>query len=99
MTPTELNELIQNTEDLIIHILEAIVQNPDDIKISTSVRDNNQALMIKARVKDSDAGLAVGRKGCVILAIRSILDCVAGRYKVEIRYDLENQEKRPQRVS
>ena len=64
-------------KELISVIVKAIVDNPDEIKITET--DSDHTAVIKLQVAKSDIGKVIGKKGRNIQSIRTILNAVAAK--------------------
>jgi len=72
-------------KDLISYIVRAIVDNPEQVRI-TEV-ETEHTVLIELRVAESDMGLVIGKQGRNAQAIRTILSAASG--KTRKRYMLE----------
>ena len=72
-------------KDLIAEIVQALVDQPDQVLVTEIEGDNTNVLELS--VAKSDMGKVIGRKGRTALAIRTILSAAAG--KVRKRFILE----------
>ena len=69
------NTQIESLADLIAYIVQAIVDNPEKVKISEIT--GSQSAVFELRVDKSDMGKVIGKKGRNINAIRTILKCAS----------------------
>ena len=65
--------------ELIQHIAEALVDNPDEVE----VRDGDREGLYTLLLAPEDVGRVIGRRGRTAKAIRTVLRA-AGRYDVDI---------------
>jgi len=72
-------------KDLISYIVRAIVDNPEQVRI-TEV-EAEYTVVIELKVAESDKGLVIGKQGRNVQAIRTILSAASG--KTRKRYMLE----------
>ena len=72
-------------KDLIKEIIQALVDQPDQVSVSEIVGDNTTVLELK--VAKSDMGKVIGKKGRNAQALRTILSAASG--KTRRRYVLE----------
>jgi predicted RNA-binding protein YlqC (UPF0109 family) len=72
-------------KDLIKEIVQALVDQPDQVSVAEIVGENTNVLEIK--VAKSDMGKVIGKKGRNAQAIRTIMSAAAG--KTRRRYVLE----------
>ena len=72
-------------KDLLIKIVKALVDNPEQVQVNEVV--SSQTIILELRVAKGDMGKVIGKKGKTANAIRSLLNAAAG--KVWERYMLE----------
>jgi uncharacterized protein len=72
-------------KDLLIKIVKAIVDNPEQVQVNEIV--SAQTTVLELRVAETDMGKVIGKKGKTANAIRTLLNAVSGR--VQKRYMLE----------
>jgi predicted RNA-binding protein YlqC (UPF0109 family) len=72
-------------KDLIKEIVQALVDQPDQVSVSEIVGENTNVLELK--VAKSDMGKVIGRQGRNAQALRTILSAACG--KTRKRYILE----------
>ena len=72
-------------KDLITQIVQALVDQPDQVSVSEIVGENTNVLELK--VAKSDMGKVIGKQGRHAQALRTILNAAAG--KTRKRYVLE----------
>ena len=79
---------IEMITDLVKHIVREMVDDPDQVKVSTV--EGSHSLVIEVSVAKSDMGKLIGRSGRNINAIRTIL--TAASATANIRTVLEVNE-------
>jgi predicted RNA-binding protein YlqC (UPF0109 family) len=72
-------------KDLISEIVRALVDQPDQVKVTEI--EGGQTVVLELSVAKSDMGKVIGKKGRNAMALRTILSAVAG--KTRKRYVLE----------
>jgi predicted RNA-binding protein YlqC (UPF0109 family) len=72
-------------KDLITEIVQALVDQPDQVSVAETVGENTNVLELS--VAKSDMGKVIGKQGRNALAIRTIMSAAAG--KTRRRYVLE----------
>ena len=76
-------DLIRLLEDMV----RAIVEKPDEVKVTQEISDDNIVLTLK--VADSDMGMVIGKHGNIARAIRTVTKAAAKladkKVTVEIR--------------
>ena len=66
-------------KDLLKHIVQALVDNPEQVEVSEVDGDN--VLVLELKVAKEDIGKVIGKQGRTAQAIRSILSAVSGKVK------------------
>ncbi len=72
-------------KDLLIPIVKAIVDNPEQVQITEI--ESSQTIVLELRVDKSDMGKIIGKQGRTANSIRALLNAASG--KAEKRYVLE----------
>ncbi|MDH4205468.1 MAG: KH domain-containing protein [Desulfobacteraceae bacterium] len=72
-------------KDLLIQIVKALVDNPEQIQITEI--EGSQTVVLELRVDKSDMGKVIGKQGRTANAIRVLLNAASG--KAGKRYVLE----------
>ena len=72
-------------KNLLIQIVKALVDNPEQVQINEI--EGSQTVVLELRVDKSDMGRIIGKQGKMANAIRTILNAASG--KTEKRYVLE----------
>ena len=72
-------------KDLIKYIAHALVDDPEQVKVSEV--EGNQTLIVELKVAKKDIGKIIGKQGKTATAIRALLNAAAGKAKK--RYVLE----------
>ena len=73
-------------KELILYIVQAIVDNPDEV--SVSVIEGTQTEVLEVKVAKSDLGKVIGKKGRNVQAIRTILSAVSAKIKKRVVLEL-----------
>jgi len=66
-------------KDLIKHIVQAMVDKPEEVEISEI--EGDQVPVLKLRVAKADIGKVIGKKGRNVRAIRTILSAASAKEK------------------
>ena len=69
-------------KDLICYIVRALVDYPEEVKV-TEV-EGSQATVLELKVAKGDIGKVIGKRGRTAQAIRTILSAVSGKAKKRI---------------
>jgi predicted RNA-binding protein YlqC (UPF0109 family) len=64
-------------KELIKHIAQALVDNPDQVVVEEIT--TQQTLVLELSVAKEDIGKVIGKKGRTAQAIRTILSCAAAK--------------------
>ena len=72
-------------KDLLIPIVKAIVDNPEQVQITEI--EGSQTVVLELKVAKSDMGKVIGKQGRTVNAIRALLNAASG--KAGKRYVLE----------
>lgn len=73
-------------KDLVAHIAKALVDNPDEVKVS--INENDAMIGIELTVAQEDLGKVIGKQGRTARAMRSLLSASAARDKKKSRLDI-----------
>ena len=66
-------------QDLLKNIVQALVDNPEQIKITTV--EGNQIIILELKVAKEDIGKVIGKQGRTAHAIRTILGAASAKTK------------------
>ena len=83
-TPTA-SESAELMKQLILDIVQALVDQPDDVKIQ--MIDDNDSTVIRLRVAHQDIGKVIGKQGRTARSLRTILG--AASMKLRHRFALD----------
>ena len=74
-------------KEVLYGIARAIVDNPDEVKVTES--EDDDIITLTLNVAESDMGLVIGRQGRIAKAIRTVMKAaastVSNKVNVEIR--------------
>ena len=70
-------------DEALEHLVKGIVDNPDDVVITT--KDHRRGTTLEVRVNPDDSGKVIGRNGRTARALRTVVSAIAGR---SVRVDL-----------
>ena len=73
-------------KDLLKRIVQALVDNPEQVEVSEAEGDN--VLVLELRVAKEDMGKVIGKKGRNAQAIRSILSAASGKTKKRTVFEI-----------
>ncbi|MEN8190769.1 MAG: KH domain-containing protein [Thermodesulfobacteriota bacterium] len=73
-------------EELIIFIARALVDQPDEVKVT--LREEEDLVVIELAVAKEDLGKVIGKQGRTARAMRSLLSATAGKEDKRSRLDI-----------
>ncbi|SDQ75919.1 RNA-binding protein [Quadrisphaera sp. DSM 44207] len=68
--------------DALDHLVRGIVDNPDDVRVSS--RELRRGELLEVRVHPDDLGRVIGRSGRTAKALRTVLGALAGDRDVRV---------------
>lgn len=68
--------------DALEHLVRGIVDNPDDVEISS--RTNRRGELLEVRVNPEDLGRVIGRNGRTAKALRSVMNALSADGSVRV---------------
>ncbi len=71
---------------LVEYIVSPLVDNPDDVEVTSA--DIDDKVTIEIRVNEADAGKVIGRQGRVIKSIRTLARAAASRKGTHVEVEL-----------
>lgn len=69
-------------EDLVHHLVDPIVANPDDVSVQTV--EGKSVVMLELVVNEDDRARVEGEDGRTLRAIRTVLSAAAGKKKASL---------------
>ena len=64
-------------KELVEVIAKALVENPDEVAVTESVKDDE--IVVERKVAASDMGKVIGKQGRIAKAIRSVVKAAASK--------------------
>ena len=64
-------------KELVEVIAKALVENPDEVEVTESVKDDE--IVVELKVAASDMGKVIGKQGRIAKAIRSVVKAAASK--------------------
>lgn len=64
------------------HLVRAIVDNPDDVRVIS--RRNRRGLLLEIRVNPEDLGRVIGRGGRTVNALRTVINAVSTSSNIRV---------------
>ena len=74
--------------ELASYLLKSLAQNKDAVIIDAKEEGNNVYLTV--RVDEADKGRGIGKEGCIIKAVRTVLGAYAAKEKKKVTLKLED---------
>ena len=75
-------------KELASYLLKSLAQNKDAVIIDAKEEENSVYLTV--RVDEADKGRIIGKEGCIIKAIRTVLGAYAAKEKKKVTLKLED---------
>lgn len=73
-------------KDILLAIVKALVDNPDDVEISEN--DDNGFVTLSIKVNSEDMGKVIGKEGKVIRSIRNVMKIPAMKQGKKVQISL-----------
>ncbi len=77
---------LHDLEDFVEYVVKSLVDSPDEVKITTV--NGKEGATIQVRCRKEDIGKIVGKRGKIIMAIRSLVSGAAGRRRQRVSVDV-----------
>lgn len=74
-------------KELVEVIAKALVDNPDEVAVTESVRDDE--IVVELRVASSDMGKVIGKQGRIAKAIRSVVKAAASKEDKKVIVEIQ----------
>ncbi len=77
-------------QEFLEHIVKAIVDNPDDVKIERNI--DEKGVLMTLTVNPKDMGMIIGRQGSTAKAIRTLLRVVGAKNDARVNLKINEPE-------
>ena len=77
-------------QQFVEYVVKAIVNNPDDVKVSRTV--DERGVLITLDLNPSDMGYVIGRQGQTARAIRTLLKIVGAKNNARVNLKINEPE-------
>ena len=77
---------VRELEHFVDYVVRALVDYPDEVSIETT--ETSEGAAIKIRCRKEDIGKIVGKRGKIIMSIRSLVSGAAGRQHKRVSVDV-----------
>ena len=74
-------------KELVEVIAKALVENPDDVAVTESVKDDE--IVVELKVAASDMGKVIGKQGRIAKAIRSVVKAAASKEDKKVIVEIQ----------
>ena len=75
-------------KELATILLKSLSANPDNVVVEEKVENNK--ICLTTRVSEQDKGKVIGKDGCIIKAVRTVLSAAAANKNVKVVLKLED---------
>jgi predicted RNA-binding protein YlqC (UPF0109 family) len=76
-------------EDLVTYLARALVDNPDEVRVTRAERDG--ATVLELRVAESDVGKVIGRQGRIARALRTVVRASGAHRNERVQLEIVNE--------
>jgi len=76
-------------KELVLQVTKALVDNPDDVRVLETERNNHT--LIEITVNSEDVGKVIGKQGRIIKALRNVIKACALRDDKKVTVELSNR--------
>ena len=74
-------------KELVEVIAKALVENPDEVAVTESVKDDE--IVVELKVAASDMGKVIGKQGRIAKAIRSVVKAAASKEDKKVIVEIQ----------
>ena len=71
-------------KELVMYIVKALVDNPDEVTVEETMEKDE--IILKLKVSQDDVGKVIGKQGRIAKAIRTVLKSAGNKEKETIRH-------------
>jgi predicted RNA-binding protein YlqC (UPF0109 family) len=79
-------------KELVEYLVKALVDKPDDVKISQT--EGEAVTIIEIRVAADDAGKVIGKEGRIANAIRTIVKAAGAKNQKRVTVEIMTEERK-----
>lgn len=73
-------------KELVLDIAKALVDNPDEVKIEETIKEDE--IILKLSVSQEDMGKVIGKQGRIAKAIRTVIRSAANREDKKVSLEI-----------
>ncbi len=81
---------MEQDQQFLEYVVKALVDNPDDVKITRTV--DEMGVLLTLSVNQNDMGKVIGRSGATAKAIRTVLRVVGMKHDARVNLKIEEPE-------
>lgn len=85
-----MQEIMENDQKFVEYVVKAIVNNPNDVKVSRTV--DERGVLITLDINPSDMGYVIGRQGQTARSIRTLLKIVGAKNNARVNLKINEPE-------
>lgn len=78
---------MKHMKELVEVIAKALVDNPDEVAVTESVKDDE--IVLELKVAPSDMGKVIGKQGRIAKAIRSVVKAAASKEDKKVIVEIQ----------
>ena len=77
-------------KELVMYIVKALVDNPDEVTIEETMEKDLQEdeIILKLKVSQDDVGKVIGKQGRIAKAIRTVLKSAGNKENVKVSLEI-----------
>ena len=73
-------------KELVMHIVKALVDNPDEVTIEETIEKDE--IILKLKVSQDDVGKVIGKHGRIVTDIRTVLKSAGNKENVKVSLEI-----------
>ena len=73
-------------KELVLDIAKALVDNPDEVKIEETIKEDE--IILKLSVSQDDMGKVIGKQGRIAKAIRTVIKSASNREDKKVSLEI-----------
>ena len=77
-------------KELVMYIVKALVDNPDEVTVEETMQKDE--IILKLKVSQDDVGKVIGKQGRIAKAIRSVVKAAAAKEDKKVIVDILDQQ-------
>lgn len=87
---TVMQEIMESDQQFVEYLVKAIVNNPDDVKVTRTV--DERGVLMTLDINPSDMGYVIGRQGQTARSIRTLLKIVGAKNNARVNLKINEPE-------